>query len=109
MSVQARGAQGAVTLYTDNDDFFGGHTRSQEPLYSMQGHVIYSFPQGIWASLDATWYAGGRSTLDGVLNSDLQRNCRGCRWRLMDSAGPRPVVPQVSRQGERWGRLDQFN
>jgi hypothetical protein len=69
-------AQAAVTLYTDNDDFFGGHTRSQAPLYSMQGHVIYSFPHGIWASLDATWYAGGRSTLDGVLSSDLQRNWR---------------------------------
>ena len=70
-------AQAAVTFFTDNNDFFGGHTRSQKPLYSIQGHVIYSFPNGIWASLDATWYAGGRSSLDGVLASDLQQN-----WRL---------------------------
>ena len=66
----------AGTFYTDNNDFFKGHTRSQDPLYSIQGHAIYSFPHGIWASLDATWFAGGRSTLDGVLNNDLQQNWR---------------------------------
>jgi hypothetical protein len=67
----------AVTLYTDNDDFFGGQTRSQDPLYSMQGHAIYSFRPGIWGSLDATYFAGGRTTINGELNQDLQQN-----WRL---------------------------
>jgi hypothetical protein len=51
-------AQAAVTLYTDNDEFFGGRTRSQDPLYSLQGHAIYSFRSGIWASLDVTYYSG---------------------------------------------------
>jgi hypothetical protein len=55
-----------VSLFTDNDDFFGGKTRAQAPLYSLQGHVIYHFPRGLWAALDATYYAGGRTTLDGV-------------------------------------------
>ena len=41
--------EAAVTLYTDNDDFFGGHTLSQDPLYSMQGHLIYVSHSGIWA------------------------------------------------------------
>ena len=40
--------QAAATFFTDNDDFFGGHTRSQDPLYSLQGHVIYGFRSGIW-------------------------------------------------------------
>jgi len=66
----------AVTLYTDNKDFFGGNTRSQDPLYSLQGHAIYSFPLGIWASLDATYFTGGRTTLNGERNDDLQRNWR---------------------------------
>ena len=66
----------AVTLFTDNRDFYGGATRSQAPLYSMQAHAIYSFHSGIWASLDATYFAGGRTTLDGVLNNDLQQNWR---------------------------------
>jgi len=66
----------AATLYTDNDDFFGGNTRSQDPLYLMQGHVIYSFPRGIWASIDPTYFIGGQSTIDGVRSNDLQENWR---------------------------------
>jgi len=67
---------GAVTFYTDNRDFFGGNTRSQDPLYSIQGHAIYNFSSGIWGSLDGTYFTGGRSTLNGVLNNDLQQNWR---------------------------------
>jgi hypothetical protein len=67
----------AATLYTTNDDFLGGNLRSQDPLYSMQGHVIYGFRSGVWTSLDATYFTGGRSTLNGTLNNDLQQNWRG--------------------------------
>ncbi len=67
----------AATIYTDNTDFYGGKTRSQDPIYSAQFHVIRSYPSGIWASLDATWFAGGRTTIDGVQANDLQQN-----WRL---------------------------
>ncbi len=70
-------ATAAVTFFTDNHDFYGGNTLVQDPLYSLQGHVIYGFRSGIWASLDATYFAGGRTTLNGVLNSDLQQN-----WRI---------------------------
>ena len=63
----------AATLFTDNTDFFGGNTRSQDPLYSFQAHVIYSFHSGVWASLDGTYFTGGRTTLNGVLNADLSR------------------------------------
>lgn len=70
-------ATAAATLYTDNTDFFNGNTRSQRALYSFEGHVIYSFAPGIWGSLDATYFTGGRTTVNGVLNNDLQQN-----WRL---------------------------
>ena len=66
----------AATIYTDNDDFYGGKTRSQEPLYALRGHLIYGFRSGVWASVDGTYFAGGRTTVDGVLNNDLQRNWR---------------------------------
>jgi len=69
--------QAAVTFYTDNTNFYGGNTRSQEPLYQLQQHVIYDFGRGVWGAFDATYYAGGRSKLDGTLNNDLQQN-----WRL---------------------------
>jgi Putative MetA-pathway of phenol degradation len=65
-----------VTLYTDNHDFFGGKTRAQAPIYSVQGHVSYSLGAGIWAALDGTYYTGGRTTVDGVEGNDLQKNAR---------------------------------
>lgn len=65
-----------VTFYTDNDDFFGGQTRGQDPLYSLQGHAIYGFPSGIWIALDGTWYTGGQSTLDGMEIDDRLDNTR---------------------------------
>jgi hypothetical protein len=70
-------AAAAVTLYTDNDDFYNGSTRSQDPLYSVEGHAIYSARSGIWGSFDVTYFGGGRTTIDGTLNNDLQQN-----WRL---------------------------
>jgi hypothetical protein len=66
----------AVTLYTDNTDFFGGSTREQDPLYSAEAHVIRSFSHGIWGSLDATYFTGGSTKVDGVAKRDLQRNWR---------------------------------
>ena len=66
----------SATVFTDNTDFFNGNTRSVDPIYQAQGHVIYGFHSGIWASLDATRFTGGRSTINGTLNSDLQQNWR---------------------------------
>jgi len=69
--------QTAAVFFTDNDDFYGGSKRSQEPIYSMQGHAIYGFRSGVWGSLDATYFTGGRTTLNGARSDDLQEN-----WRL---------------------------
>jgi len=66
----------AVTFYTDNTDFFGGHTRQQDPLYSAQANVIRGFANGIWAAVGASYVTGGTTTLDGVNKRDLQRNWR---------------------------------
>lgn len=69
-------AAAAATLYSDNDDFDNGKTRQQDSIYSVQGHVVYSFPGNIWASVGATYYAGGRTTIEGVARNDLQQNWR---------------------------------
>jgi len=65
-----------VSFYTDNPDFLGGQTRAQDPIYSVQGHVIYSLRSGIWLAVDGTYYTGGRTTVDGVEGNDLQKNWR---------------------------------
>ena len=36
----------AATVFTDNNDFYGGNTRSQDPIYSLQAHAIYGFSSG---------------------------------------------------------------
>jgi len=64
-----------ATVYTDNDDYLG-KVRSQDPLYSVQGHVIYSFPHHIWASLSGTYYTGGDTTVDGVGQHTLENDYR---------------------------------
>jgi hypothetical protein len=65
-----------VALYTANHDFFGGKTRTQAPIYSMQGHVSYTLGAGLWVAVDGTYYTGGRTTVDGVEGNDLQKNAR---------------------------------
>lgn len=70
------GAAG-VTFFTKNDDFLGGQTREEEPIYSLQGHLIYNFRSGIWAALNTTYYTGGRTSINGEKGDDLERN-----WRL---------------------------
>jgi hypothetical protein len=69
-------ATASATFFTDNTDFLGSIRRSQEQLYSMQGHLIRSFRAGMWGALDATYYWGGSTTLDGTARNDRQRNWR---------------------------------
>jgi hypothetical protein len=69
-------ATAAATFFTDNTEFYGGNERAQDPLYSVQGHLIRSFRAGMWGALDATYFWGGSTTLNGTANSDRQRNWR---------------------------------
>jgi hypothetical protein len=66
----------AASFFTINHDFFGGKTRQQDPVYSTRGNLIYNFSNGIWASVNATWYTGGRTTVNGVDGDDLIRSSR---------------------------------
>lgn len=66
----------AATLFTENNDFHGGNKRAQDPLYSVQGHAIHGFPSGTWASLDVTYFTGGRTILNDRINADWQENWR---------------------------------
>jgi len=67
---------GAVYFYTTNDDYYVGRTLEQDPVYSAQAHLIYSFGRGIWAALDGTYDYGGRTTIDGVRDDEVMGNAR---------------------------------
>jgi hypothetical protein len=66
----------AVWIYTDNDDFFGGVRRAQEPIGSLQAHLSYVFRPGLWLAAGATYYRGGRTTAGEIENNDVQGNSR---------------------------------
>ena len=66
----------AMAYFTDNNDFNNGLKREQDPISSAQFHVTYSFPGNIWLAASATYYEGGKTTIDSVGKDDLQRNWR---------------------------------
>jgi hypothetical protein len=61
---------GAVWLYTDNDDFFNGNKLEQDPYYTIQTHLIYTFRPGFWTAASAGYGYGGESTVSGVEKND---------------------------------------
>ena len=46
------------------------------PLHSVQANVSYSFTLGCWLALNAVYFVGGRTTVDGVKNDDEQEGLR---------------------------------
>ena len=69
-------ASAGASFFTDNEDFFNGHVRGQRPIYNIQLHAGYNFAPGLWLALDGTYYAGGRSSLDGSAKEDRQEATR---------------------------------
>lgn len=65
-----------VFFFTDNKDFYGGTTLEQDPVFSTQAHVVYSFGRGVWGALDGTYDYGGRTTVGGVRSDEVQGNSR---------------------------------
>ena len=63
-------------FFTNNNDGFGGTTRRQDPLTSVQGHLSYNFRSGYWLGLDGNFFAGGQSSVDGVDKQDRQKSSR---------------------------------
>jgi len=69
----------SVRLFEDNDDNFRGSELEQDPLYQVQSHLIYNFRNRSWLSLNANFYRGGESTVNGIDKDDQLENSR---WGL---------------------------
>lgn len=63
-------------FYTANEHFLGDITRKQEPVYSTQGHVIYTFKNHVWIGLDANYFWGGEYVNDGQHSGEVLDNSR---------------------------------
>ena len=70
---------GEVAFYTKNDNFFGGNTLEEKPLYIVHGHLIHTFKPGQWASLSVGYDYGGENKVNGVDKNDLKQNIG---WKL---------------------------
>ena len=66
----------AVFFFTDNNDYYIGRTLKQDPVWTSQVHASCSLGRGVWAALSWTYDHGGRTTVDGVRNDDVQNNSR---------------------------------
>jgi hypothetical protein len=89
-----------VWLFTANQSFYPGtFLRTQAPMGTLQAHLSYAFRRQLWAASDATFYTGGRTTIEGVRNNDRASNSRmGATLALPvgrrpSSYGPTPRFP----------------
>jgi len=67
---------GGAWLFTANKSFLGNSHRSQKPMVSFQGSVIYTLGRRMWVSGNATFYRGGSTVLNEKANEDRQENAR---------------------------------
>ena len=63
-------------LFTENEDYFGGRSLTQSPLYFIKGAVIYNLKPGVWLALNAGIANGGETRIDDSPAATLQRNSR---------------------------------
>ena len=70
-------AYAGVWLFTANHSYYPGTAlRTQAPMGAFQAHLSYNFQRQLWAAIDATFYTGGRTTIEGFPNNDRQSNSR---------------------------------
>lgn len=55
----------AAWIFGDNDDFTG-QTMETDPMYRLDAHLTRDFTERLWGSLDASWYNGGKATINGI-------------------------------------------
>ena len=65
---------GATTLFTPNDDFFGGMRLEQDPLHAVQAHVVRSLEGSLWVSAGLAYGWAGETEIDGVKKDDERSN-----------------------------------
>lgn len=62
-------------LFTDNTEFVAGRSE-QAALFTSQFHLSYNLSPRAWASVNATFYSGGRVTVNEAANIERFKNTR---------------------------------
>lgn len=67
----------ATWFFTNNRFYYTGNAlRKQNPVTNIQLHTSYNIRPNMWAAVNATYYAGGVSTIDGLSKDDRVSNFR---------------------------------
>ena len=59
----------SVWMFGNNTDYVG-QTLETDPLFQLDAHLTRDFTDGLWGSLDSSWYKGGKATINGIEGSD---------------------------------------
>lgn len=65
-----------VWIFGNNTDYFGGQPLRQAPLDIFQFHAGYTFRQNQWLAVDANYYSGGSTSVNGARSIDSLANSR---------------------------------
>jgi len=89
---------GSIFLFGNNNEFWNGNKLKSDPLYALQGHLIYNFRPGLWASLSTAYGSGLQATING-----LPKDNKAANWVNAVSVG----LPLSRTQGIKlsWFRL----
>lgn len=60
----------SVWFFSDNNDYVG-QTLSTDPKFQLEAHLTRDLTETFWGSLDTTYLAGGKSSLNGVAGDSL--------------------------------------
>jgi hypothetical protein len=60
----------SVWFFGTNDDYVG-QTLKTDPKFQLDAHLTRDFTERFWGSLDAAWYYGGKSSINGVAGEKL--------------------------------------
>jgi len=64
----------AVSFFTENGNFFNGKRLEQDPAYSVDTHLIYTFRPGLWLAGSVGYGGGGETAVNGVSSHNPQSN-----------------------------------
>lgn len=68
---------GSIYLFTNNNNFFEDGLRKQDPIYTLQTHLIKRFPSRFWGSLSLAIGHGGESIVNHVPKKDNRTDLIG--------------------------------
>jgi len=60
----------AVWLFGTNNNYVG-QTLKTDPMFQLDAHLTRDFTEHFWGALDAAWYNGGQSTINGIPGKKL--------------------------------------